>query len=373
MKAFLVLEDGRSFLGESFGFAGEAAGEIVFHTGLTGYQEILTDPSYRGQIVTLTYPHIGNYGVNREDIESARPQVEALVVRDLSPIASNHRASGTLSDYLEEAKVPGITGIDTRALTRHIRTRGAMRAVLTTREEPIESIAERARKAPRMEGADLVRRVTCRERYSWPAEPPERYHVVAYDFGIKRGILRSLARRKVRATVVPAMTSASEVLALKPDGVVLSNGPGDPEPLSYAVEAAGELLDRLPVFGICLGHQVLALAAGGRTFKLPFGHHGANHPVKRSSDGAVEITSQNHGFAVDPESLRGLPVELTHHNLNDGTLEGFRLKDVSAMSVQYHPEASPGPHDADYLFDRFIETLEKKRSRARSLRGRQNS
>jgi carbamoyl-phosphate synthase small subunit len=357
VKAYLVLEDGRWFAGESFGATGHATGEIVFHTGLTGYQEILTDPSYCGQIVTLTYPHIGNYGVNRDDLESDRPQVEALVVRDASPIASNHRATGTLQDYLTEFGIPAITGIDTRALTRHIRSKGAMRAVLSTEEATVDTLVEQSRQSPEMVGADLVQRVTCKKLYAWPASAAERFHVVAYDFGIKRGILRSLAGTGIRTTVVPAEMPAQEVLALEPDGVFLSNGPGDPEPVTYAIESVRELLGSLPIFGICLGHQILALAIGGRTFKLPFGHHGANHPVRRHSDGAVEITSQNHGFAVEPDSLEGLPVELTHVNLNDHTLEGFRLKNQPAMSVQYHPEASPGPHDARYLFDRFTQML----------------
>jgi carbamoyl-phosphate synthase small subunit len=358
-KAYLVLEDGRVFEGIAFGARREAKGEVVFHTGLTGYQEILTDPSYCGQLVTLTYPHIGNYGVNREDEESGRVQVEALLVRDLSPIASNHRATGTLSDYLEEHGVPGLQGIDTRALTRHIRTQGALRALLTYDEAPAGDVAERARReVPKMAGSDLVQRVTCAAPYEFPAASEVRFHVVAYDYGIKRGILRSLAALGVRTTVVPARTPADEVLSRRPDGVLLSNGPGDPEPLDYAIGSVRELLGRVPIFGICLGHQVLGLAAGATTFKLPFGHHGANHPVRRVSDGAVEITSQNHGFAVDPDSLRGLPVEKTHENLNDGTLEGLRLLDVPAMSVQYHPEASPGPHDARYLFGRFIEMME---------------
>ncbi len=359
MKAWLVLEDGRWFAGASIGAAGRATGEVVFNTGLTGYQEILTDPSYCGQIVTLTYPHIGNYGINGEDVESIRPQVEGLVVRDISPVASNYRATGLLTDYLKEHHIPALTGIDTRALTRHIRSQGAMRAIVTTEEEPVDSWVERARQAPEMVGADLAQKVTCKEPYEWPATAPERFHVVAYDFGIKQGILRSLAANGMRVTVVPAATPAEATLDRKPDGVLLSNGPGDPEPVSYAIEAARDLLGRVPVFGICLGHQILALAIGGRTFKLPFGHHGANHPVKRVSDGAVEITSHNHGFAVDPESLGGLAVEVTHHNLNDGTLEGLRLKDVAAMSVQYHPEASPGPHDAQYLFERFARMMEE--------------
>ena len=357
MQGYLVLEDGRVFEGTPFGASREAAGEVVFHTGLTGYQEILTDPSYCGQIVTLTYPHIGNYGINREDEESDRVHVEALIVKDLSPVASSHRSEGALSDYLARHGVPGLSGIDTRALTRHIRTRGAMRALLATGSPPK---AERvAREVPSMAGLDLARKVTCAKPYEFPPAAEGRLRVVAYDFGIKRGILKSLAARGVRTTVVPAETPAADVLALRPHGVLLSNGPGDPEPLDYAIQSVRALLGRVPVFGICLGHQILGLAAGARTFKLPFGHHGANHPVKRLADGAVEITSQNHGFAVDPASLRGLAIEKTHENLNDGTLEGFRLKDVPAMSVQYHPEASPGPHDAAYLFDRFIEMMEK--------------
>jgi carbamoyl-phosphate synthase small subunit len=353
-SARLVLEDGRVFEGVSFGATREAKGEVVFHTGLTGYQEILTDPSYCGQLVTLTYPHIGNYGVNPDDAESRGLHLEALVVRDLSPIASNHRATATLTDYLKRANVPGLSGIDTRALTRHIRTRGAMRAILTTGGADAARVRD---EVPEMAGADLAGRVTCREPYEFPPASDERFHVIAYDFGIKTGILRALAHRGVRTTVVPAETPSEDVLRLRPDGVLLSNGPGDPEPLTYAVSSVRELLGRVPVFGICLGHQVLGLAAGGRTYKLPFGHHGANHPVKRSSDGRVEITSQNHGFAVDGDSLQGLAVEMTHENLNDGTLEGFRLKDVPAESVQYHPEASPGPHDAEYLFDRFLEMM----------------
>ena len=360
MKAYLILEDGHSFEGRSFGAPGDAAGEIVFNTALTGYQEILTDPSYCGQIVTLTYPHIGNYGVNSEDVESGGPQVAAFVVREASPVASNHRAEETLARYLTENQIPAICGIDTRALTRHIRSKGAMRAVLTTTQAPLEKQVEKARGIPEMVGQDLVQVVTCKKPYPWPTTVEERFHVVAYDLGIKRGILRSLAACGIRTTVVPAQTPAREALALEPDGVFFSNGPGDPEPLTYAIDAAKELIERLPVFGICLGHQVLGLAVGGKTFKLPFGHHGANHPVKRASDGAVEITSQNHGFSVKEDSLGGLPVELTHFNLNDGTLEGFRLKKAPMMCVQYHPEASPGPHDARYLFEDFVQMLEAR-------------
>jgi carbamoyl-phosphate synthase small subunit len=361
-RGYLVLEDGRVFEGTPFGARREARGEVVFHTGLTGYQEILTDPSYTGQIVTLTYPHIGNYGVTGDDEESDRIRVEALVVKDLSPIASNHRSQGSLSDYLAAQGVPGLAGIDTRALTRHIRKEGALRAILTTADAGSIPSSDRVRRdVPSMAGLDLVRRVSCEAPYEHPSRTEERFHVVAYDFGIKRTILESLAALGVRTTVVPAETPSRDVLARNPNGVLLSNGPGDPEPLDYAVRAVRELLGAVPLFGICLGHQVLALAAGARTFKLPIGHHGANHPVKRISDGAVEITSQNHGFAVDAESLRGLAVEKTHENLNDGTLEGLRLKDVPAMSVQYHPEASPGPHDSVYLFGKFVEMMQGSR------------
>jgi carbamoyl-phosphate synthase small subunit len=333
-------------------------GEVVFNTGLTGYQEILTDPSYRGQIVTLTYPHIGNYGINEEDVESTGPQVEGFVIRDVSPVVSNHRASGSLSDYLLEHDIPALAGIDTRALTRHIRSQGAKRAILTTEDLPVEVLVEKARSVSQMAGSDLVREVTCQRPYTWAAPADERFHVVAYDFGIKHGILRELAAHGCRVTVVPAVMPAADALRLNPSGVLLSNGPGDPEPVDYAIETVRELLGHLPIFGICLGHQILGLAVGGRTFKLPFGHHGSNHPVKRHSDGAVEITSHNHGFAVDPDSLQGLPVELTHHNLNDGTLEGFRLRNLPAMGIQYHPEAAPGPHDARYLFERFTRMME---------------
>ncbi len=362
MKGQLVFEDGRRFAGHFFGAEAEAVGEVVFHTGLTGYQEILTDPSYCGQIVTLTYPHIGNYGVNDDDCESDRPRVEALIVRDNSPIASNYRATGTLSEYLKEHGIPALSGIDTRALTRHIRCRGAMRALVCPGEHFTDALVERVREAPQMVGADLVQRVTCREPFIFPSTAPERFHVAAYDFGIKRGILRSLSARGVRITVLPAETSAVEVLGLEPDGILLSNGPGDPEPLSYAIDSARELLGRLPVLGICLGHQILGLALGGKTYKLPFGHHGANHPVLRAAGGKVEITSQNHGFAVVPDSLRGLGIELTHFNLNDDTLEGFRLKDASVMGIQYHPESSPGPHDSGYIFDHFVKLMENNRS-----------
>ena len=373
MKAVLALENGTWFQGTAAGAVGRAQGEVVFNTSMTGYQEILTDPSYSGQVVTMTCPQIGNYGVADLDVESVRPQVAGFVMREESPIASNWRANGTLREYLAEHGVVAIAGIDTRALTRVLRTAGVMRGVIATgTADPSELVAE-AKQAPLMEGSDLVKAVTCREAFDWSAEPappgfemrPARsatgpLRVAAYDFGMKRNILRRFTAHGCDVRVYPADTPPRELLETKPDGVFLSNGPGDPAPLDYAVANARVLLDAdIPTFGICLGHQVLALAMGARTYKLKFGHRGANHPVKNLATEQVEITSQNHGFAVDPESVPD-DVEVTHRNLYDGTVEGIRHTRRPAFSVQYHPEASPGPHDADYLFSMFLEEMERR-------------
>jgi carbamoyl-phosphate synthase small subunit len=367
--ATLALEDGTSFQGKAFGRISETSGEVVFNTGLCGYQEVLTDPSYRGQIVVMTYPHIGNYGVNREDVESLHPQVAGFVVREISTRASSWRASGELHHYLDEAGVVGISEIDTRALTRHIRTHGAMRGVISALGATPEALVARARASRSMLGLDLVREVTCAapHRVVPEGEGADRFRVVAYDFGMKRNIVRMLARSGCDVTVVPATTPAKEVLALDPEGIFLSNGPGDPEPCAYAIEAARELIECKPVFGICLGHQILGLACGGKTFKLKFGHRGANHPVRNLRTGQVEITSQNHGFAVDPELFSNPEFELTHVNLNDGTVEGFRHRDLPVFSVQYHPEASPGPHDSHYLFREFAGDMAAQRDSARRV------
>jgi carbamoyl-phosphate synthase small subunit len=363
-RAILALEDGLVFEGQSFGRQGETTGEVVFNTALCGYQEVLTDPSYAGQIVTMTYTHIGNYGVNVDDVESARPQVAGFVVREASTMASSWRASGELHRYLDEHGIVGISEIDTRALTRHLRTHGATRGVVSTRTADPELLVARARASRSMIGADLAREVTCQEpfRYEEPAVGPSPFHVVAYDFGMKRNILRMLAAAGCQVTVVPATTSAAQTLALDPDGVFLSNGPGDPEPCTYAIEASRELMERrIPLFGICLGHQILGLACGGRTFKLKFGHRGANHPVKNLETGRVEVTSQNHGFSVEPALFDKSQFVLTHRNLNDGTVEGFRHRELPVISVQYHPEASPGPHDSHYLFGDFVTLMRRRR------------
>ncbi len=371
--AVLALEDGRVFRGRRFGARTDAAGEVVFNTSMTGYQEILGDPSYAGQIVVMTYPQIGNYGIAREDFESRKPFLAALVVKEPSRIASNWRHERTLDEYLAAHGVPGFCDFDTRALVRHLRTHGVKRGVIADAggaQDPIGELTTRARAIPSMAGCDLASTVTDLRQYPWshgsPAlgasitspragepHPRSEFQVVAFDFGIKWNILRRLVDVGSEVTVVPARTSAADVLALHPDGVVLSNGPGDPEPVGYAVECVKELLGRVPVFGICLGHQLLGLAAGGRTYKLKFGHRGGNHPVMDLTTRKVEITAHNHGFAVDPDSLRDREVELTHLNLNDQTLEGLRFRDLPAFGVQYHPEASPGPHDAHYLFERF--------------------
>jgi carbamoyl-phosphate synthase small subunit len=364
-RAILALEDGTVFEGRSFGRQGETTGEVVFNTALCGYQEVLTDPSYAGQIVTMTYPHIGNYGVNAEDVESASPQVAGFVVREVSTVASSWRASGELHRWLDEHGIVGISEIDTRALTRHLRTYGAKRGVISTLSSNTRDLVERARASRSMVGLDLAREVTCHEPYEFHdgLAVPKPYKVVAYDFGMKRNILRRLVASGCDVTVVPAQTTAAEALALKPEGIFFSNGPGDPEPVTYAIEAAKALVDKLPVFGICLGHQILGLACGGKTFKLKFGHRGANHPVKNLATGRVEVTSQNHGFAVDPALFERPEFIQTHVNLNDGTVEGFRLRDRPVLSVQYHPEASPGPHDSHYLFQEFAHLMQERREK----------
>ncbi|HSV05312.1 MAG TPA: glutamine-hydrolyzing carbamoyl-phosphate synthase small subunit [Candidatus Binatus sp.] len=374
--ALLALADGTVFRGRAFGALGEVAGELVFNTSMTGYQEILTDPSYEGQLVAMTYPEIGNVGVNREDVESRRPYVRGFVVREYREVPSSWRAEESLGAYLARHGIPGIEGIDTRALVRHLRDRGSQEAVLSSVDLDAKRLVRRAKESPGLVGRDLVRDVTCPEPYDWTEGPwrlgrgyvsaeetaamRERrpYRVVAYDFGIKRNILRSLVGVGCEVRVVPAATPAREVLAMQPDGVFLSNGPGDPDAVPGAREAVAELLGKLPVFGICLGHQIMGLALGGRTYKLKFGHHGGNQPVKDLTTGKVEITAQNHGFAVDMESLRDR-ADVTHLNLNDRTVEGLTVKGQPTFSVQYHPEASPGPHDARYLFTRFTELMER--------------
>jgi carbamoyl-phosphate synthase small subunit len=369
--AWLVLRDGRTFRGRALGAVGEASGEVIFNTAMQGYQEILTDPSYRGQIVAMTYPMIGNYGVNEEDVESRRPWVNGFIVREASAIASNFRAGASLDNYLERHGIVGIQDIDTRALTRHLRDHGAQDGIVSSVEADPRRLVDRARALPGLIGHDLVAEVTAAAPYTWSegpwqlsrghvAPPAPRFHVVAYDCGIKFNILRQLRAIGCDVTVVPAATTSAEVLTRKPSGVFLSNGPGDPEGVPYLIESVRGLLGRVPIFGICLGHQILGLAAGGRTYKLPFGHHGANHPVKDLSTGRVEITAQNHGFAVDPESVSALGWEPTHLNLNDGTCEGLRHREWPVFSVQYHPEASPGPHDANYLFHRFTDLMSRK-------------
>ncbi|HOP85643.1 MAG TPA: glutamine-hydrolyzing carbamoyl-phosphate synthase small subunit [Syntrophorhabdaceae bacterium] len=376
-KAILALADGTVFEGYSFGAQGEAKGEVVFNTSLTGYQEILTDPSYKGQIVTMTYTQIGNYGINTEDIESKRPWVEGFIVKEPCRYPSNWRVKYTLKDYLKDHNIVGIYGIDTRALTRHIREEGAINGVISTIDYNLISLVDKARAHPSMAGLDLVKYVTCANPYKWSEgfwdiesgykrhrEKENRFNVVVYDFGVKFNILRSLVDAGCNVTVVPAYTDADYVLKMNPDGIVLSNGPGDPEPLTYAIENIKILIGKKPIFGICLGHQLIGLALGGKTYKLKFGHHGGNQPVMDLSNKKVEITSQNHGFAVDIEGIDD-EVEITHINLNDRTVEGLAHKRLPVFSVQYHPEASPGPHDAGYIFKRFVKMMEEGRIPAR--------
>ncbi len=359
-SAILALEDGRIFRGRSWAAQGESVGEMVFNTSMSGYQEVLTDPSYAGQIVCMTYPLIGNYGVNNEDQESSRPWVEGFVVREASRVASNWRASETLDDYLKRWNVVAIDHIDTRALVRHIRDKGAMRACLSTVDVDVESVIEKARQSPAMENRELASVVTTKATYEVPAANPERFHVVCYDFGVKLNSLRELARAGCRVTVVPASTPASAIFAMKPDGVFLSNGPGDPASMTKEVAEVKQIANSgVPTFGICFGHQLLGRAFGGQTFKLMFGHRGGNQPVKDFRDGHVEITSHNHGFAVKADTLPP-EVEVTHINLNDQCVEGMRHKALPIISVQYHPEAAPGPHDAEHHFNRFIELMEKR-------------
>ncbi len=383
IPATLVLEDGTAMRGWSFGARGETTAEIIFHTGMTGYQEVLTDPSYRGQMVIMTYPLIGNYGITRLDDESPQPQVSAFIVRELSAIASNWRAELTLHDFLSHYGIMGIEGVDTRALVLHVRSAGAMRAALSTERHDVDELRGLALTEPPMDGRDLVKDVTTDRIYpyepnpqkvellrqlggnepvpAWPKDLQEPLHVVAYDFGVKRNILDLLYAQGMRITVVPASTKAEDVMALGPDGVFLSNGPGDPAALDYIIEEIRRLIGRVPIFGICLGHQLLGLALGGRTYKLKFGHHGANHPVKDLLTNRVEITSQNHGFCVDIDSLPP-SCGITHINLNDGTVEGFENKELRLFCVQHHPEAAPGPHDSSYMFERFRQWMLEQRA-----------
>jgi carbamoyl-phosphate synthase small subunit len=373
-QAVLALEDGTIFEGSSFGAPVRRTGEVVFNTAITGYQEIFTDPSYCGQIVVLTNPQIGNYGANRADSEAGAPYIEGLVVREISPVASNWRADEKAEHFLAQHGIPVIADVDTRKLVRLLRERGAMRGIIAVGENNPADLVEAARHAPKMTGQNLVSKVSTGEAYAWTegvapvsvsdqvqSAPAPEFHVVAYDFGIKRNILRHLVQIGSRVTVVPADTRSEDVLSLKPDGVFLSNGPGDPEPLEAQAAEVKKLIGKAPVFGICLGHQILGLALGGKTYKLKFGHHGANHPVLNRQTGKVEITSQNHGFCVDPDSLRDSDVEITHMNLNDDTVEGLRHRSEPVFCVQYHPEAAPGPHDSHYLFRDFVKLMRENK------------
>ncbi len=373
MKALIALEDGTIFEGKSFTGQGEAVGEIVFNTSMSGYQEVLTDPSYTGQVVTMTYPLIGNYGVNSEDMESSSVHPKAFLVKEYNPIPSNFRSQQTLAEFLQEYEILGVEGFDTRSLVRHIRTAGAMKGIVSTEDLDPQSLIKRAKEWSGLIGQDMVKRVSCPEPYGWTQKGPEpgtnfstaeatgdnAFKVVAFDFGVKYNQLRILQEKGCKVQVVPATTNVENILAMNPDGIFLSNGPGDPAGVEGVVETIRQLLGKIPIFGICLGHQMLGLAYGGSTYKLKFGHRGGNQPVKDLTTGHVEITSQNHGFCVDPDSLNPEEVEVTHINLNDNSLEGMRHKQFPAFSVQYHPEHAPGPHDAMYLFDRFIKMMKK--------------
>jgi carbamoyl-phosphate synthase small subunit len=373
-KAILALEDGVWFEGEGFGAEGETFGEVVFNTGLTGYQEILTDPSYKGQMVCMTYPHIGNYGINAADVESSRPWVEGFIIKELSPVVSNYRSEMTLDQYLRKYNILGIQGIDTRKLVKHLRTVGAKKAVISTRELDPKKLVKMAKSSPSIVGVDLVKEVACQKpflfeevmpaEFAWGDQRKRKYNIVAVDSGVKWNILRKLNQHGFKVQVVPASASAEEILSYKPDGLFLANGPGDPAAVQYLVATVRKLIGKLPMFGICLGHQMIGQALGGKTSKLKFGHHGNNQPVMDLKTRKIEITSQNHNFVVNIDSLPKDEVEITHINLNDKSLEGFRHKKHPIFCVQYHPENAPGPHDSDYLFTRFYELIEKSSTHA---------